>query len=153
MRTLIAGAAGLVFGLGLTISGMINPGKIIGFLDLAGHWDPSLLFVMLGALAVTGIGYRIAFSRPKPMFEEKFFLPEATAIDRPLIIGAALFGLGWAFAGYCPGPGLTALALGHLEPALFVAAMLTGMALHNLIGDLKIFVGAPSASQHPFIRR
>lgn len=121
-------AAGLVFGLGLIVSGMVNPAKVLNFLDIAGTWDPSLAFVMAGAAGTVFIGYRFVLKRDKPLFEDRFNLPAATRIDARLITGSALFGLGWGLVGFCPGPALTALGTG-LEPALiFVAAMLTGMA-------------------------
>lgn len=131
MRAAAALMVGIVFGLGLIISGMANPQKIIGFLDVSGAWDPSLLFVMAGALAVSFIGYRIVLSRTKPVFDTAFHLPAKTAIDPPLIVGAALFGAGWGLSGLCPGPGITALALGDVQPFAFVAAMLAGMAARN----------------------
>lgn len=132
-RIIAAFATGVLFGLGLLISGMANPARIIGFLDVAGAWDPTLLFAMAGALATSFIGYRLAFRRPRPLFSEKFDLPTATAIDRRLVGGAAIFGAGWGLSGFCPGPGLTALAFGDAEPFVFVAAMLAGMAAFRLV--------------------
>ena len=123
---------GLVFGLGLVVSGMINPERIIGFLDVAGPWDPTLLFVIAGAFAVSFVGYRIVFARKKPILAGEFSLPTKTEIDRPLLIGAGLFGVGWGLSGFCPGPGVTALSLGAVEPVIFVAAMVAGMAAHKL---------------------
>ena len=127
MRTLIGLLCGLVFGTGLVVSGMSNPAKVLNFLDLAGTWDPSLAFVMAGAVAVTFIGYRLVQTQPHPVFAEKFQLPVARDIDRPLIAGAACFGLGWGLGGYCPGPAVTALALGANGTLVFVACMLIGM--------------------------
>jgi len=119
--------AGLLFGAGLAISGLINPAKVIGFLDLAGNWDPSLAFVMLGGVAVTAIGYRAVLRRGQPMFEPSFSLPTRRDIDPPLLIGAGLFGIGWGVGGYCPGPALASLGYAHIETIAFVAAMLVGM--------------------------
>ncbi len=131
MRTLSALVAGLIFGLGLTVSGMINPAKIISFLDIAGKWDPSLLVVMAAALAVASIGYRIVLSREKPAFEPSFSLPTNSVIDRPLIVGSALFGVGWGLAGLCPGPAIAAAALGHVEIYAFLIALVAGMLLKD----------------------
>jgi len=132
MRLASALFVGVLFGLGLSISGMIDPAKIIAFLDVSGAWDPSLLVVMASALAVSFIGYRIALAREKPMFEPSFQLPTKTLIDRPLLLGAALFGVGWGLAGLCPGPAVAALTLG--EPAIyaFIGAMLAGMLPHDV---------------------
>lgn len=131
MRLVSALFVGVLFGLGLSISGMIDPAKIIAFLDVSGAWDPSLLVVMASALAVSFIGYRIALAGEKPMFEPSFQLPTKTLIDRPLLLGSALFGVGWGLAGLCPGPAVAALTLG--EPAIyaFIGAMLVGMLLHD----------------------
>jgi uncharacterized membrane protein YedE/YeeE len=133
MRALSSLVVGVIFGLGLVLSGMVNPRRIVGFLDVFGAWDPTLLFVMTGALAVSFAGYRLVFRRGKPLLEEKFNLPTATAIDGRLIGGAALFGIGWGMSGFCPGPGIAALSLGDVQPVLFVAAMLAGMAASRLI--------------------
>jgi uncharacterized membrane protein YedE/YeeE len=128
MARILAGlAAGLLFGAGLSISGMINPAKVIAFLDLAGAWDPSLAFVMLGAVAVTAIGYRLVLQRDKPLFEPGFAVPTRRDIDLPLLLGAGLFGIGWGLGGYCPGPALAGLGFGNLPTLVFVAAMLGGM--------------------------
>jgi uncharacterized membrane protein YedE/YeeE len=131
MRVFSAFAVGLLFGLGLTISGMIDPAKIIAFLDVTGDWDPSLLVVMGSALAVSFIGYRIVLAREKPAFETSFQLPSKTVIDRPLLIGSALFGAGWGLAGLCPGPAISAAALGQPAVYAFLAAMLAGMAIRD----------------------
>ncbi len=130
LRTIVtAFAAGLIFGLGLTISGMINPEKVLNFLDLFGTWDPSLAFVMAGALIVTSIGYRIAFGRGTPLLEAAFHLPTKKDVDGRLLSGSALFGVGWGLGGYCPGPGIAGIGLGALEAAAFVAAMGLGMVI------------------------
>jgi uncharacterized membrane protein YedE/YeeE len=126
-ENLSAALAGFLFGLGLCISGMADPSVVLGFLDLAGAWNPALLFVMGGGVVVTFIGYRIVFGLSRPIFAEKFSLPTASAIDTPLIAGAAIFGIGWGLSGYCPGPALTSLASGQREVLAFVAAMLLGM--------------------------
>lgn len=119
--------AGLLFGVGLLISGMINPAKVIGFLDLAGNWDPSLAFVMLGGVTVTAVGYRTVLRRGQPMFEPRFTLPTRNDIDPSLLLGASLFGIGWGLGGYCPGPALAGLGFGRPETIVFVTAMLIGM--------------------------
>ena len=126
-RTLAGLVGGLLFGAGLSISGMINPAKVIGFLDLAGAWDPSLAFVMLGAVAVTAVGYRTVLCRDQPLLESTFTLPTRRDIDLPLLLGAGLFGIGWGLGGYCPGPALAGLGFGNLQTLVFVAAMLVGM--------------------------
>ena len=121
--------AGLVFGLGLIVSGMANPAKILGFLDLSGSWDPSLAFVMAGAVAVGLIAFAIAGKRTVSILGADMKLPTARHIDRRLVGGSLLFGIGWGVAGFCPGPGLVALGMGEAKAAVFVAAMLAGMAL------------------------
>ena len=129
MRMLISALAGLVFGLGLIISGMSDPTKVKNFLDFFGTWDPSLAFVMGGAIAVTLVGYRIAFGRGKPLLADGFSLPRKGDIDAPLVIGAALFGIGWGLSGFCPGPAIVSLPLLATGTLVFVAAMLVGMVL------------------------
>ncbi|MEM9618766.1 MAG: DUF6691 family protein [Pseudomonadota bacterium] len=133
MRLFASFLIGLIFGLGLVISQMSNPVKILGFLDIAGDWDPTLLVVMGAALMTTLIGYRLVLGRRKPLLDTAFHLPTKTTIDRPLLIGAAIFGLGWGMAGLCPGPGVSAAALGGVAPWAFVAAMLVGMQLQRFI--------------------
>ena len=128
-RTLSVGAIGLVFGAGIAISGMANPAKVLNFFDLAGDWDPSLALVMASALLVSLVGYRLVFRRPAPFLAERFQLPTARNIDLPLIAGSALFGIGWGIAGFCPGGAIPALGLGEPTAFVFVAAMLTGMAM------------------------
>ncbi len=120
-------AAGVVFGVGLIVSGMTDPAKVRNFLDLAGLWDPSLAFVMGGAVVVAFIGYRLAFASGAPLFAERFSLPTSTQIDLRLVAGAALFGIGWGLAGFCPGPALASVYSGGASAWIFVAAMLTGM--------------------------
>jgi Predicted transporter component len=136
-RILAALAAGLLFGAGLTVAQMIDPAVVLAFLDLAsiptGGWDPRLAFVMAGALAVTAIGYRLVFKgRGRPLFAARFALPAKLPVDRRLIAGAVLFGLGWGLVGYCPGPALAGLGVGPAKTWLFVAAMLVGMGGYHL---------------------
>lgn len=133
MRNAVNLLAGLIFGLGLLISGMANPAKVQNFLDLAGAFDPSLLFVMAGAVAVTLIGYRLVLRRPKPVLAERFHLPAAKDIDARLLAGAALFGVGWGLSGFCPGPAVTSLALLAKGTLVFVPAMLAGILLARLV--------------------
>ena len=127
MQPLVSLMAGLVFGLGLAIAEMTNPLKVLAFLDLAGDWDPSLAFVMGGAVTVTALAFRFILRRPVPFYGERFHLPTLTQVDRKLLAGAALFGIGWGLAGFCPGPALMNLSTGQGEVWLFVAAMLVGM--------------------------
>jgi uncharacterized protein len=134
-RPLVALMSGLLFGLGLIISGMVNPAKVVGFLDLAGNWDPSLILVMGGGVTVTTATFWLVLRRQRPLFETKFYLPTKADLDGRLLSGAALFGIGWGLAGLCPGPALTGLAT--LEPSvvLFVGAMLIGMVLQHLTAE------------------
>lgn len=123
--------AGAVFGLGLSIAEMTNPLKVLSFLDLAGDWDPSLAFVMGGAVLLTMLAFRFVLRRPNPLFGERFYLPTLTQIDRRLLWGSTLFGIGWGLAGYCPGPALATALSGNTETWLFVPAMLAGGALQR----------------------
>ena len=125
--------AGLVFGLGLIVSGMANPAKVLGFLDLAGSWDPSLAFVMAGAIAVGFFAFLLAKKRRLSLLGAEMKLPAAGRIDRRLMAGSLLFGVGWGLAGFCPGPGLVALGMGEPKAAVFVLAMLAGMAIFELL--------------------
>ncbi|SFN65709.1 hypothetical protein SAMN04487859_106169 [Roseovarius lutimaris] len=127
MRLLSGYIVGLVFGLGIAISGMINPAKVLNFFDIAGTWDPSLAFVMGGALVTTFIGYRLVWRRPAPMIGGGFQLPTNTRLDARLIGGSAVFGLGWGIAGFCPGAALPALGTGQVGVFAFVAALLAGI--------------------------
>jgi uncharacterized membrane protein YedE/YeeE len=129
MRVLAALIAGLLFGLGLTISGMINPAKVLGFLDVAGDWDPSLALVMAAAIPIAAAGFAIGKKREAPLCARAFILPTKTAIDIRLIAGAVMFGVGWGLAGYCPGPALASLGFAGWRTAVFVAALAAGMAL------------------------
>ena len=119
--------AGLVFGLGLIVSGMANPAKVLGFLDLAGAWDPSLALVMAGAISVGAIAFAVAGRRTTSLIGAEMKLPAARHIDRRLVVGSTLFGMGWGIAGFCPGPGLVALGMGEVKALVFAAAMLAGM--------------------------
>lgn len=132
MKLLSAFVAGLIFGLGLILSGMTDPSKVIAFLDLAGMWDPSLAFVMGGAIVVASIGFYFASRRSRAVLGDLMRLPTATRIDRRLVLGSLAFGVGWGLAGYCPGPALASLLSGRSEPLIFVIAMLAGMALYEV---------------------
>lgn len=129
MSIITALLAGLVFGLGLILSGMANPAKVLGFLDLAGAWDPSLAFVMGGAIGVGIVAFALAGKRSRSFIGEPMLLPKAGAVDRRLVIGSLLIGIGWGLAGFCPGPAVVALGMGQGQAALFVLAMLAGMAM------------------------
>ena len=142
MRLLSAFIVGLIFGAGIAISGMINPAKVLNFFDIAGTWDPSLIFVMGGALMTTFIGYRLVLRRDAPVIEETFQLPLARDIDARLIGGSAVFGLGWGIAGFCPGAAVPALGSGKWEVALFVAALLAGLWVARAIRDRQTGKGA-----------
>ncbi|GAA4184619.1 MAG: hypothetical protein B7X99_03040 [Rhizobiales bacterium 17-65-6] len=131
LRMLTALAAGLLFGLGLAISGLLNPAKVKAFLDITGAWDPSLIFVLGAGVIVAFIGYRIAFAVNKPLLDAQLHLPAKTRIDRPLILGSAIFGVGWGLAGFCPGPAIASLSLGLLPAVIFAVAMVIGMVTHD----------------------
>jgi uncharacterized membrane protein YedE/YeeE len=132
-RILAALGCGFVFGLGLAISGMMNPAKVIGFLDVAGNWDPTLAFVMGGALLVAAPAYRLILGRGRPVLEDGFSLQTRKGLDTPLILGSAVFGVGWGLVGFCPGPAVAAVVTGLPAVLGFLAAMLAGMALHTWI--------------------
>ncbi|MBF9030909.1 YeeE/YedE family protein [Rhodobacterales bacterium HKCCE3408] len=136
MKLLFAAFTGLVFGVGIALSGMMDPAKVLNFFDLAGAWDPSLAFVMAGALVVTFLGYRLVWRRRAPIFEDRFQVPTATAIDGKLVGGAALFGIGWGIAGFCPGAALPALGTGRWEVVLFLAAVVAGFWLRRAVTAL-----------------
>lgn len=133
MNVISALFAGLVFGLGLIVSGMANPAKVLGFLDLAGAWDPSLAFVMAGAIAVGLPAFMAADRRTASLLGAEMRLPQSRELDRRLVIGSVLFGIGWGIAGLCPGPGLVALGMGEGKAAVFVVAMLSGMGLFEFL--------------------
>jgi uncharacterized protein len=127
--------AGALFGAGLAVSGMANPAKVLGFLDIAGAWDPTLAFVMLGALLVTGPAFRWILKRRAPWFGPRFALPSKTDLEPSLVIGSALFGIGWGIAGLCPGPAVTDLVAGRAGIGFFVAAMLFGAMLYDFVAS------------------
>lgn len=156
LQILSALASGLLFGLGLTISRMVDPAKVLAFLDVAGNWDPSLALVLLGATGTAAIGFRVLFGlRPAPLFAEAFNLPTARKIDRRLITGAAIFGVGWGLVGLCPGPALAGLGLAFRPVAVFVAAMLAGMMAFELVGRVRAPTGpeAPALPRRPALSR
>ena len=132
MRNLLALLTGLIFGMGLSLSEMINPDRVLGFLDILGAWNPALAFVLGGAVLTSMICFHFILKQPHPLLDKQFYMPSKTMIDRPLIVGAVLFGLGWGLYGYCPGPALAALS--YLEPStfVFVAAMIDGLFLARL---------------------
>ena len=133
MTLLVSLLTGLVFGIGLIVSGMADPAKVLGFLDLAGAWDPSLAFVMAGAIVVSAVAFAIARRRTVSLLGAEMKLPTARQIDRRLVLGSVAFGIGWGVAGFCPGPGLVALGMGETKAAVFVAAMLVGMGVFELL--------------------
>jgi uncharacterized membrane protein YedE/YeeE len=145
MLLMMAFAAGLLFGIGLILSGMTNPAKVQGFLDLAGGWDPSLALVMGGAVLVGLVAFRLAGARQRSLLGAPMRLPTATVIDRRLVLGSLAFGVGWGLAGYCPGPALASLASGGAKPAIFVLSMVAGMAIHALFEHrARVRAGAPA---------
>jgi len=129
--------AGVIFGLGLIVSGMADPAKVLGFLDLAGTWDPSLAFVMAGAVAVAAVAFVVARKRTVSFLGAAMNLPKTRRIDRRLVAGSLMFGIGWGVAGFCPGPGLVALGMGEIKALVFVVAMLAGMGLYELLERRK----------------
>ena len=131
--TIPALAAGTLFGAGLALAGMVNPARVLGFLDVAGAWDATLGFVMGAAVLASALGYLLARRRAAPLFGSSFLIPENRRLDSQLIGGAALFGIGWGLAGFCPGPAVAALVYGLWQPWLFVAAMLAGMWLQRAV--------------------
>ena len=137
MRTAIAsGLAGLIFGLGLALAGMTDADKVIGFLDLADAWDPSLAFVMGGAIGVHLLVYRAILARPGPLFGGSFGIPTRSDLDARLVVGSGLFGVGWAIGGYCPGPGLVSAAAGSPNALVFAASMTGGMLLFHVYDEI-----------------
>ena len=137
MAILTALLSGLIFGLGLMVSGMSNPAKVLGFLDIAGSWDPSLAFVMVGAIVVASLAFVIARRRKRSLLGLPMQLPTSTAITPRLILGSAAFGIGWGLAGFCPGPALVALGAGYPKAMGFVAAMVAGMVVFELVERAK----------------
>ncbi|SOE18043.1 hypothetical protein SAMN05877838_2954 [Hoeflea halophila] len=137
-KLFLSALAGAIFGLGIAISGMANPAKVLNFFDVAGTWDPSLIFVMGGALITTAIGYAIVFrTRRQPVFDGAFYLPVNKTIDARLIAGSATFGIGWGIAGFCPGGAIPALGFGGLPVVTFIGAMIAGIALARLLDGLR----------------
>ncbi len=124
---------GTIFGAGLALSDMINPARVQAFLDVAGAWDPTLLFVMAAALVPSALAYLVRRRMDRPLLADQFYIPENRALDRQLLLGAILFGIGWGLGGFCPGPAISGLVLGAWQPWLFVAAMLAGMSLHRVV--------------------
>jgi len=145
MYAFAAGLAGLIFGFGLIVSGMSNPAKVLGFLDLAGGWDPSLAMVMVGAIGVGAVAFLAARKRTVSLIGAEMKLPGAGSIDRRLMAGSLLFGIGWGIAGFCPGPALVALGMGESKALVFVCAMLAGMGAFELLEWLKRRDGLPAA--------
>ena len=131
MQTIFVFIAGLVFGFGLIISGMSNPAKVIHFLDIAGSWDPSLAFVMLGAIPVAFVGFRLIEKQGQTVYKEPLHLPGTQRVNRSLVVGGFVFGVGWAIAGFCPGPALVALGAGYGKALVFVGAMIAGILIHD----------------------
>ncbi len=131
LRNLAALGSGLVFGLGLSLAQMTNPDKVLNFLDLSGHWDPSLLLVLGGAVVLSTLGFRLVFKRSAPLWDSLFHLPLTRAIDRPLVLGSALFGIGWGLSGYCPGPAIASLGFGNPEALWVVPSIVAGAALQR----------------------
>jgi uncharacterized membrane protein YedE/YeeE len=145
MGNLFSLISGTMFGIGLAISGMVNPAKVIGFLDVAGKWDPSLAFVMGGAILVTASSFRWILRRPAPVFSHMFYIPTKKDLDGRLIMGAAIFGVGWAMAGLCPGPALA--SIGYLDKNLLVFVL--ALILGSFLGNGRFFVRNSHKSSHP----
>ena len=134
---MVALLAGIIFGLGLALSQMIDPNKVLNFLDVTGNWDPSLAFVMMGALAVSMVSFRFILQRPTPIFETSFHVSKQTIINKPLILGAAIFGVGWGMSGYCPGPAVASLGLFSVEGAVMVVAIYAGFFSQRWLAQRK----------------
>lgn len=137
LRLVSAAAIGLVFGLGIAISGMANPAKVLNFFDVFGTWDPSLMLVMGSALTVTFIGYRFVLKRPAPVFDRSFHLPTKRDFDLPLVAGSAVFGIGWGIAGFCPGGAIPALGTGETSALIFVGAMILGIITTTWLRSMR----------------
>jgi len=136
-QNLIALLCGIVFGIGLSLSHMINPIKVLNFLDITGNWDPSLIFVMIGALAVAFVSFKWILKRPAPLLAERFHISRKSSVDKPLILGAAIFGIGWGMSGYCPGPAVAGLGLQSLESVIMVVAIYLGFFTYNRFFEQK----------------
>jgi hypothetical protein len=136
-HNLIALLCGMIFGIGLSLSHMINPDKVLNFLDITGNWDPSLIFVMLGALPVAIVSFKWILKRPTPILAENFQLSRKMLVDKSLMLGASIFGIGWGMSGYCPGPAVTGLGLLSLESVIMVAAIYLGFLTYNRFFEQK----------------
>jgi uncharacterized membrane protein YedE/YeeE len=141
--------AGLIFGLGLILSGMADPAKVLGFLDVAGAWDPSLGLVMVGAIAVGVVAFALAKRRRRSLLGLDMHLPDNSGIDRRLVGGSVLFGIGWGLAGFCPGPALVALGMGEAKAAVFIVSMLIGMGMFELLERRKKARPSSHPDTHP----
>lgn len=146
MRLILAYIIGTVFGLGISFAGMANPAKVVNFFDVAGSWDPSLAFVMGGAVVVTFIGYRLVLRRPRPVLEPSFQIPTGRGIDLRLVGGSAIFGIGWGIAGFCPGGALPVLGTGRAEVLIFTAALIAGIFVAKALLRLGRPAPAPAAN-------
>jgi len=144
-QVLPALATGTIFGAGLTVADMVNPARVLAFLDVFGAWDPALAFVMAGAMVPSGLAYLLARRMRRPLFHGQFHIPENRVVDRQLVAGGLLFGAGWGLAGYCPGPAIAGLVFGQWQTWAFVAAMLAGMVLHRVWSDLPARRARPPA--------
>lgn len=136
-RNFIALSSGIIFGIGLSLSQMVNPSKVLGFMDIAGDWDPSLALVMIGALAVTFVTFKWILKRPAPLLDKNFYVPVHNKLDKPLLLGAALFGIGWGMSGYCPGPAVAGMGMLNIEALVMVASICIGFFTHKLLTDKK----------------
>jgi hypothetical protein len=132
-KILSALLAGIVFGVGLTLSGMVDPNKVVNFLDITGNWDPSLMLVLGGAVVTTTLAYRFIFAQGKPVFDDDFHLPTLLKIDNKLLLGSVLFGVGWGLIGYCPGPAVASIGFRPEEPLIVVVSMLAGLLLYKTV--------------------
>jgi len=138
MKNLLSAiVVGLMFGAGLALSDMINPARVLAFLDVAGNWDPTLAFVMGGALIPSAVGYWLSTRMRRPLLDQQFRIPQNRTVDSKLLAGAAIFGIGWGLVGFCPGPAIAALGFGLWQPWLFVFAMLAGMTAHRFYRDSR----------------
>jgi len=145
MKIGLAGLFGVIFGCGILLSGMGNPAKVLNFFDFAGRWDPSLAFVMGGALLVTMIGYRLVLPRGAPLLEASFALPTNTKLDAPLLGGSALFGVGWGITGFCPGGVVPMIASGHAGPVIFVGGLIAGIIAASVVRGMMTAPAKPVA--------
>ena len=146
LKTVSAFAIGLVFGIGILLSGMADPAKVLNFFDVFGTWDPSLIFVMGGALIVTAIGYRLVFRMPAPVLSTAFHLPTRKDLDMKLVGGSAIFGIGWGLSGFCPGGLVPAIGLGISAPIITALSILAGMIALRVVTGLRIRQAAPSST-------